>query len=155
IDGPRFMGPVYNAIDVDSYPFQPEKGENLLFLSRLAPEKGPQHAIAVARKLGMRLILAGKVDNFDRDFFEEVVRDQIDGEQIVYFGEANAEQKRELYANARCLLMPICWEEPFGLVMPEAMACGTPVVAFRRGSVPELIAHGETGFVVDSVDEMV
>lgn len=150
----RFAGHVYNAIDVESFPFEAHKGEDLLFLSRLAPEKGPQHAIAVARKLGMRLILAGKVDHYDRRFFDEVVRDQIDGEQIVFVGEADASRKRDLYKRARCLLMPLCWEEPFGLVMPEAMACGTPVISFRRGSAPELIAHGETGYVVDSVEEM-
>jgi glycosyltransferase involved in cell wall biosynthesis len=150
----RFVGHVYNAIDVETFPFEAKKGDDLLFLSRIAPEKGPQHAIAVAKKLGMRLILAGKVDRYDQRFFDEVVQDLIDGEQIVFVGEADAQQKRELYAKAKCLLMPLCWEEPFGLVMPEAMACGTPVIAFRRGSAPELIAHGETGFIVDTVDEM-
>ncbi len=152
---PRFMGHVYNSIDVDSFPFEANKGEDLLFLSRIAPEKGPQHAIAAARALGRRLIIAGKVDNYDRKFYEEVIRDQIDGDQIVFFGEADATQKRELYRTAKCVLMPLMWEEPFGLVMPEAMACGTPVIAFRRGSAPELIRHGETGFVVDTVDEMI
>ena len=151
----RYMGHVYNAIDVETFPFQAEKGEDLLFISRFAPEKGPQHAIAIARKLGRRLIMAGKVDHYDRKFFEEVVRDQIDGDQIVFFGEADAAQKRELYKNAKCMLFPLQWEEPFGLVMPESMACGTPVVALRRGSTPELIVHGETGYVVDTVDEMV
>jgi glycosyltransferase involved in cell wall biosynthesis len=150
----RFVGHVYNAIDVESFPFQAQKGDDLLFLSRLGREKGPQHAIAVARKLGRRLILAGKVDHYDRDFFEEVIRDQIDGEQIVFIGEADAAKKRELFRNARCLLLPLGWEEPFGLVMPEAMACGTPVIAFRRGSAPELIRDGHTGFVVDNVDDM-
>jgi len=153
-DAAYFAGHVYNAIDVESYPFQHKKSDDLLFLSRLAPEKGPQHAIAVAKKLGMRLLMAGKVDHFDRAFFDEVVRDLIDGEQIVFLGEADARQKRELYANARCLLTPLCWDEPFGLVTPEAMACGTPVISFRRGSAPELIRDGETGFVVDTVDEM-
>ena len=151
----RFMGHVYNAVDVDTFPFQAEKGDDLLFLSRIAPDKGPQIAIEVARRLGQRLILAGKVDRYDRDFFEEVIRDQVDGEQIVYVGEADAVRKRKLYAAAKCLLMPLTWEEPFGLVMPEAMACGTPVIALRRGSAPELIDHGRTGFVVDTVDEMV
>ena len=150
----RYMGHVYNAIDVDSFPFEPTKSDDLLFLSRLAPEKGPQHAIAVAKRLGRRLILAGKVDKYDAQFFEEVVRPLIDGEQIVYVGEADAAQKREFYKSAKCLLMPLTWEEPFGLVMPEAMACGTPVIAFRRGSAPELIVHGKTGFVVDAVEEM-
>jgi glycosyltransferase involved in cell wall biosynthesis len=151
----RFMGHVYNAIDVDSFPFNGERrGDDLLFLSRIAPEKGPQYAIEVARRTGRRLIMAGKVDQFDRKFYEEVVRDQIDGEQIVFEGEADAVRKRELYTRVKCLLMPLDWEEPFGLVMPEAMACGTPVIAFRRGSAPELIRQAETGFIVDTVDEM-
>jgi glycosyltransferase involved in cell wall biosynthesis len=154
-EGPaRFLGHVYNAVDVDTFPFQREKGDDLLFLSRIAPEKGPHLAIEVARKLGMRLIIAGKVDRYDQRFFDEVIRDQIDGEQIVFVGEADTVEKRELYRNAKCVLMPLTWEEPFGLVMPEAMACGTPVIALRRGSAPELIAHGVTGFVVDTVDEM-
>jgi glycosyltransferase involved in cell wall biosynthesis len=151
----RFMGYVHNAIDVDTFPFQAEKGEDLLFLSRIAPEKGPQIAIEAARRLGRRLIIAGKVDRYDRDFFDEVIRDEIDGEQILYVGEADATQKRELYRSAYCLLMPLTWEEPFGLVMPEAMACGTPVVALRRGSAAEIIDHGRTGFVVDNIDELV
>ena len=151
----RSAGFVYNAVDVDSFPFEAQKGDDLLFLSRLAPEKGPQYAIDVAKRTGRRLILAGKVDNFDRRFFEEVVRDRIDGEQIVFFGEADAAQKRELYAKAYCLLMPITWREPFGLVMPEAMACGTPVIAFNRGSAPEIVVHGRTGYVVECVEEMV
>jgi glycosyltransferase involved in cell wall biosynthesis len=150
----RCGGFVYNAVDVDSFPFEADKGDDLLFLSRLAPEKGPQYAIDVARRTGRRLILAGKVDAYDRRFFEEVVRDRIDGEQIVFYGEADAAQKRELYAKAYCLLMPITWREPFGLVMPEAMACGTPVIAFDRGSARELIVHGRTGYVVETVDEM-
>ena len=155
-DGPaRFMGHVYNAIDVDSFPFEAEPGEDLLFLSRIAPEKGPQLAIEVARRAGRRLIMAGKVDRHDQRFYDEVIKDQIDGEQIVFVGEADAGQKRELYGKAFCVLMPLTWEEPFGLVMPEAMACGTPVIALRRGSAPELIAQGKTGFVVDTVDEMV
>jgi glycosyltransferase involved in cell wall biosynthesis len=152
--GARYAGHVYNAIDVESFPFQAEKGEDLLFLSRIAPEKGPDIAIEVAKQLGMRLILAGKVDAYDRAFYEEVIRDLIDGDQIVFFGEADAHQKRELYRDARCVLMPLTWEEPFGLVMPEAMACGTPVIAFRRGSAPELIRDGVTGFLVDTAEEM-
>jgi glycosyltransferase involved in cell wall biosynthesis len=150
----RFVGHVYNAIDVDSFPFERTKGDDLLFLSRLAPEKGPEHAIAVAKRLGRRLLLAGKVDKYDAQFFAEVIRPLIDGDQIVYVGEADATFKRELYKSAKCVLMPLTWDEPFGLVMPEAMACGTPVIAFRRGSAPELIVHGKTGFVVDTVEEM-
>ncbi|MEX0750821.1 MAG: glycosyltransferase family 4 protein [Dehalococcoidia bacterium] len=155
-EGPaRFLGHVYNSVDVDSFPFEPTKGSDLLFLGRMAPEKGPHLAIDVAKRLGMRLIMAGKVDRYDRTFFENVIRERIDGEQIVYVGEADASQKRKLYGKAKCVLMPLTWEEPFGLVMPEAMACGTPVIALRRGAAPELIAHGRTGYVVDTVDEMV
>ena len=149
-----YAGHVYNAIDVESFPFQADKGEDLLFLSRMGPEKGPQHAIAVAKRLDRRLIMAGKVDSYDQAFFDEVVRDLIDGDQIVFVGEADGEKKRELYASAKCLLMPLQWDEPFGLVFPEAMACGTPVIAMRRGSAPELVVHGRTGFLVDTVDEM-
>ena len=151
----REMGYVYNAIDVDSFPFSPARGDDLLFLSRLSPEKGPHHAIEAARRCGRRLILAGKIGDQDRRFFDEVIAHQIDDDQIVFLGEADARQKRNLYRNARCLLLPITWDEPFGLVMPEAMACGTPVIAFNRGSAPELIEHGLTGFVVDSIDKMV
>jgi len=151
----EYVGHVYNAIDVESFPFQSEKGDDLLFLSRMAPEKGPEYAVQVAKRTGRRLIMAGKVDNYDRAFFEEVMRNLIDGDQIVFDGEADAMRKRELYRSAYCLLMPLRWEEPFGLVMPEAMACGTPVIAFRRGSAEELIVDGETGFIVDSMEEMV
>jgi glycosyltransferase involved in cell wall biosynthesis len=151
----RFAGHVYNGIDVESFPFQATKNDDLLFLSRIAPEKGPHIAIEVARRAGRRLLMAGKVDQYDRAFFHEVIEPEIDGEQIVFLGEADAAQKRELYREAGCVLMPLQWEEPFGLVIPEAMACGTPVVALRRGSAPELIRHGVTGYVVDTVEEMV
>lgn len=156
LSGPaRFVGHVYNAIDVDTFPFEARRGADLLFLSRIAPEKGPLEAIEVAKRTSRRLIMAGKVDNYDRAFYESSVKHLIDGEQIVFLGEADAAMKRDLYKNAFCLLMPLRWEEPFGLVMPESMACGTPVIALRRGSAPELIEHGRTGFVVDTVDEMV
>ena len=150
----RCMGYVYNAVDIDSFPFQERKGEDLLFLSRISPEKGPHLAIEVAKRTGRRLIMAGKVDRADRCFFEEVVRGLIDGEQIVFLGEADAVRKRELYRDAFCMLMPLTWEEPFGLVMAEAMACGTPVVALSRGSAPEVVVDGTTGFVVDTIEEM-
>lgn len=156
ISGPaRFMGHVYNAIDVDTFPFKTTKGDDLLFLSRIAPEKGAHQAIAVAKSAGRRLIMAGKVDHADQRYYDEVIHDLIDGDQIVFVGEANAAQKRRLFVDAFATLMPLDWEEPFGLVMPESMACGTPVIALRRGSAPELIEHGVTGFVVDTLPEMV
>jgi len=155
IAGGRFAGVAYNAIDVASFPFQRQKRNHLLFLSRMSVEKGPTLAIEVARRTGRRLIMAGKVDAKDEDYFVREVQPLVDGEQIIFRGEADAALKRELYRDASCVLMPIQWDEPFGLVMPEAMACGTPVIVFDRGAAAEIVEHGETGFVVDSVDQMV
>ncbi|MBI1886517.1 MAG: glycosyltransferase family 4 protein [Chloroflexi bacterium] len=153
--GGTFAGAVYNSVDVATYPFDPDKEDYLLFLARLSPEKGPHLAVEVARRTGRRLVIAGKVDPADFLYFTTVIAPLVDGQQVTFVGEADARMKRELYRKASCLLAPICWEEPFGLVPVEAMACGTPVVAFKRGAVPELVLHGKTGLVVDTLDEMV
>lgn len=150
----RYLGVVYNAVDVASFPYVEEKDDYLLFLGRISPEKGTHYAIEVARRLKRRLIVAGKVDKVDREYWDEEIEPQIDGELVTYFGEADAEQKRALYGKASVLLHAVTWPEPFGLVMAEAMACGTPVIAFAKGSIPEVVADGQTGFVVDTVDEM-
>ncbi len=155
LDKPRYAGAVYNGIDVASFQFSDHKDDFLLCLNRIAPEKGTHLAIEAARRAGRRLMIAGKVDRVDRDYFESAVRPLVDGRDVVFLGEADPETKHKLYAQASCLLNPICWEEPFGLVMVEAMASGTPVIAFARGAAPELIVDGETGFLVDSVDSMV
>ncbi len=154
ISGGTLAGVVYNGIDVASFPFQVEKEEHLLFMGRISPDKGPQMAVEVARRTGRRLVIAGKVDPADFNFFTTVVAPLIDGEQVVFLGEADGRLKRELYRNAYCVLVPITWDEPFGLVLAEAMACGTPVISFRRGAAPEIVQHGETGFLVDNVDGM-
>ena len=152
----KFAGVIYNAIDCSSYPFNGGKqSDNLLFLSRISHEKGPHLAIQVARRLNMRLIIAGNVHPADRQYFQSEILPHVDGDSIQYVGEADYFRKRELLSEARCLLAPITWEEPFGLFMIEAQACGTPVVALGRGAAPEVVRHGETGFVVDTVDEMV
>jgi glycosyltransferase involved in cell wall biosynthesis len=150
----RFAGVVYNAVDVGSFPFQQAKEDFLLYLSRISPEKGPDRAIAAARMAGRRLLIAGKVDPADREYFRDCVEPLIDGVRVRFLGEADGSLKRELYRQASGLLMPIAWEEPFGLVMAEAQACGTPVIAFNRGAAPEVVFHGETGFVVSDIDEM-
>ena len=155
VRGGTYAGVVYNAIDVQSFPYEEDKEDYMLFLSRVAPDKGTHLAIEVARRTGLRLVIAAKVDRADRDYFHEVVEPLIDGKLVQFLGEADAALKRKLYAKARCLLLPICWEEPFGLVIPEAMACGTPVIAFRRGAAPEIVADGETGYLVDDVEGMV
>ena len=154
LEGPRFVGVVYNAVDVAGFPFRADKDDYLLFIGQIASIKGTHLAVEVARRLGTRLVIAGKIDPHNRQYFAETIEPYIDRKQIQFVGEVGSE-KRALYANARCLLVPICWEEPFGLVMAEAMACGTPVIAFNRGSAPELVVHGETGYIVRNVDEMV
>lgn len=154
IPGLNFTRTVYNAIDVNKYPFQAEKEDFLLSLGNLWEVKGHDTAIAVAKKLGLKLIIAGKLDPKGEEFFRTKVEPQIDGEQIIFEGQITQERKLELFSRAKAFLFPIRWEEPFGLVMIEAMACGTPVIAFRHGSVPEVIVDGETGFIVNTVDEM-
>jgi glycosyltransferase involved in cell wall biosynthesis len=151
----RFAGVALNAIDVASFSFQAQKDGHLLFLGRISHEKGPHIAVEVARRAGRRLLIAGKVDDADRDYFESTMRPLIDNDHVIFLGEANGQQKRDLYRHARCVLMPIIWEEPFGLVMAEAQASGTPVITFNRGAAPEIVRHGETGFVCETAEEMV
>lgn len=152
----NYISTVYNGIDLQDYPFQaqPEDPPYLAFLGRLSPEKGPHHAIAIARATGWHLKMAGKVDLVDQQFFEREIAPQIDGKQIQYLGEVSHAQKVELLRNATVTLFPITWREPFGLVMIESMATGTPVIGMNFGSVSEVIAHGKTGFVCQSYEEM-
>jgi glycosyltransferase involved in cell wall biosynthesis len=125
------------------------KGSYLAFLGRLTAEKGPETAIRIARAAGMQLRIAAKLPRGERRYFKERLEPQIDGTQIRLIGEVNDEAKQPFLAGAAALLFPIDWPEPFGLVMIEAMACGTPIIAFPVGSVPEVIDEGLTGFVVD------
>ncbi|MBE9212343.1 glycosyltransferase family 4 protein [Plectonema cf. radiosum LEGE 06105] len=153
----NYAATVYNGIDTESHRFyaQPQSAPYLAFLGRLSPEKGPHIAIEVAQKSGVPLKMAGKVDRVDVDYFESQIKPHIDGKHIEYLGEANHFEKNELLGNAIAMLFPITWREPFGLVMTESMAAGTPVLAKPLGSVPEVIAHGKTGFLCHSVDDYV
>jgi glycosyltransferase involved in cell wall biosynthesis len=127
----------------------------LAFLGRISPEKAPDAAIRIARKAGMPIRIAAKIDQVDRRYFEELIEPMLAMPGVEFIGEIGDDQKAEFLGNAAALLFPIAWEEPFGLAMIEAMACGTPVIAFRRGSVPEIVDHGVTGFIVDHEDEAV
>jgi glycosyltransferase involved in cell wall biosynthesis len=140
---------VYNPIDCSEWPFRAEKDDFLLWIGRMSPDKGAHRAIAAAREAGAPLVLAGPVQPGQEEFFEREIEPALGSDGIEYVGEADADGKRDLYQRARALLMPIRWQEPFGLVMVEALACGTPVLAFPEGSAPEIVEDGVTGFVVD------
>ena len=147
---------VPNAVDVTAFPFRHDKADYLLCLGRVSPDKGQATAIAVAKRSGIPIVLAGKVDpGADTEYFQQAVLPYVDGEGVRFEGEVSDERKRELLAGARAMLFPIRWPEPFGLVMIEGMACGTPVIATGWGSVPEVVRDGVTGFIVDDEDAMV
>ncbi len=148
---------VYNGIDLSTYEFypQPQDPPYLAFVGRISPEKGPHLAIEIAKRSGWHLKMAGKVDVVDVDYFEQDIKPHIDGKQIEYLGEATHEQKCALMGGAVATLFPITWREPFGLVMIESMATGTPVIAMELGSTSEVIAHGKTGFLCHSVEECI
>ena len=143
-----------NALDLSVYPFRPDRGDYLLFLGRMSPDKGAHRALAVSLETGIPLKIAAKCrEPLEIRYFDEFIRPHLN-DSIEYVGEVGHADKVELLMGARALLHPIDWEEPFGLVAIEAMACGTPVIATRRGAVPEIIDHGRTGIIVDQYREM-
>lgn len=148
---------VYNGVDTDLYTFNPTPHDYFLWLGKFNPDKGTREAILAAHKAGVKLIVAGAVDKLegaDYQYYLEC-KQFIDGNNIKLIGEVSDKEKNELYGNAVGFLNPIQWNEPFGLVMTEAMATGTPVISFRNGAAPEIIEDGKSGFLVSSVDEMV
>jgi glycosyltransferase involved in cell wall biosynthesis len=153
-EGANVAGVVYNPIDVESWPVGYHKEDYLLWLGRFVPEKGPQRAIQVAREAGRPLLLAGTVQPGYERFFSTEIEPYIDGERIRFIGEVGGARKQQVFANAFAFLMPIRWPEPFGMVIVEALAAGTPVLAFAQGAAPEIIEHGVNGFLVDDEHEM-
>jgi glycosyltransferase involved in cell wall biosynthesis len=151
----NWLGTVYHGMPVDTLRPSYEPGRYLAFLGRLTKEKGPEAAIRIAKAAGLELRMAAKIPRAETRYFKERLQPLVDGEQVKLVGELNDGAKGDLLRGASALLFPIDWPEPFGLVMIEAMACGTPVIAYRRGSVPEVVDEGVTGFVVDNEDEAI
>ena len=151
----NWMGTIHHGLPASLFDLAPGPGRYLAFLGRITPEKGPEQAIAIAKAAGIPLKIAAKVDAVDREYFKQRVEPLLGHPLVDYIGEINDAQKQEFLGNALAVLFPIDWPEPFGLVMIEAMACGTPVLAFRRGSVPEVLEQGVSGYIVENVDEAV
>ena len=152
--GLHYAGNVYNGLAMRHYPFSAEHDGYLLFIGRIAMEKGVHLAIEAAQDLALPLIIAAKLDAVDRPYFHEYVEPFL-SDEIRWIGEVDEEERNRLMSRAMCFLHPVTWQEPFGLTLIEAMACGCPVVAFKRGSIPEIIRNKRTGFVVRNIDEMV
>ncbi|MGO9792920.1 MAG: glycosyltransferase family 4 protein [Solirubrobacteraceae bacterium] len=148
------MCSIPNPIDLGAWALQERKEDYLLWVGRMTPEKGPHRAITAARAAGVPLLLAGVIQPGQQVFFDREIAPHIDGDRVRFVGEVGGSVKRSLFAGARGLLMPIRWDEPFGMVMVEALACGTPVIAFPEGAACELVVHGQTGFLVDGEREM-
>jgi glycosyltransferase involved in cell wall biosynthesis len=155
LPGAKWLGTVYHGMPETWLQASFRPGNYLAFLGRLTREKGPDAAIRIAKATGMPLRIAAKVPREDRGYFRDQLKPLIDGEQIQLVGEVDDRNKQSFLQGAAALLFPIDWPEPFGLVMIEAMACGTPVIAFRAGSVPEVVEHGVTGFIVNSEHEAI
>ncbi len=151
----NWVGTVYHSVDVNAFPFKEKPGDYLAFIGRISPEKGPEHAIAIAKAADIPLKIAAKVDPKDREYHEQVVEPLLDDPLIEFLGPVDEERKRDLLINSRALLLPLEWDEPFGMVFIEALACGTPILTRPRGSVPEILRDGVTGFACGSDEELV
>lgn len=148
-----YAATIYNGVDVTMFPYSSHGGDHLLFIGRIHPDKGVCEAIKVAQITNERLIIAGQIGPEWQDFWTEKIQPHLN-DRITYVGFVKRNELYKYYHQAKALLMPIQWDEPFGLVMAEAMACGTPVIAFNRGSVPEIVVDGQTGFIVETIEAM-
>lgn len=146
---------IYNGLPMEDYPFLKKVGKYLLYVGRICMDKGTHFAIDAAIDLNIPLIIAAKLDEVNNPYFKEYIEPRIDNDLIKWIGEVDEKKRNKLMKNALCLLHPITWREPFGLTLIEAMATGCPVVAFNKGSIPEIIINGKTGYVVDDLEEMI
>ena len=153
----NWRGTVYHGLPSHLYSYKEKPGDYLAFLGRVSPEKRVDYAIEIADRTGIPLKIAAKVDKIDQDYFNTAIKPLLNDKKahVEYIGEIGEKEKNDFLGNAYAFLFPVDWPEPFGLVMIEAMACGTPVVAFRNGSVPEVITEGETGFIIETIEEAV
>ena len=151
----NWQATVYHGLPADIHRFHPEPGSYLAFLGRISPEKRVDRAIEIAKQVGMPLKIAAKIDRVDQDYFESEIAPLLSNSLVEFVGEIDDDEKDEFLGNAYALLFPIDWPEPFGLVMIEAMACGTPVIAYRGGAVPELVEPSRTGFIVEGLEDAV
>src|SRR5947208_2319025 len=151
----NWQATIYHGLSKAFFTFQPTRGRYLAFLGRISPEKRVDRAIEIARRVSMPLKIAAKVDRVDRRYFKRDIEPLLTASHVEWIGEISDQQKTGLLGNAYALLFPIDWPEPFGLVMIEAMACGTPIIAYNRGSVPEVMENGVTGFIVDEIEQAV
>jgi glycosyltransferase involved in cell wall biosynthesis len=149
----NWQGTVYHGLPEDALRFHPKPGEYLAFLGRICPEKGVDTAIEIALQSGTEIRIAAKVDRVDEQYFEQVIRPMLDHPLVHFVGEISDKDKSEFLGNALALLAPVNWPEPFGMSIIEAIACGTPVIAYPRGSIPEIVSDRKTGFIVRTVDE--
>ncbi len=151
----NFARTIYHGLPIIQYPFNPEPQDYLLWISKIIPQKGLAEAIEVALATGQNLVISGYLPPEYKDYFEYRIKPMIDNKQIRFVGASNFEKKIDLFQNAKALLFPVKRPEPFGLVVIESMACGTPVIAYKAGSMPELIVDGKTGFLTSSKEEMI
>jgi glycosyltransferase involved in cell wall biosynthesis len=150
----NWLGTVYHGLPLDFYTMGSHTEDYVVFLARISPEKRPDRAVEIARKAGINIKIAAKIDRADQHYYRSV-KEILKQEHVEFLGEVGEDQKEQLLRHAKALLFPIDWPEPFGIAMIEAMACGTPVIAYNHGSIPEVVDHGITGFVVNSIDEAV
>jgi glycosyltransferase involved in cell wall biosynthesis len=151
----NWLGTVHHGLPRESLRLRNGAGQYLAFLGRVSPEKGLDDAIEIARRSGMKLKVAAKIDPADQQYYESHIRSLLQGDNVEFIGEIGSDEKNDFLGNAAALIFPIQWPEPFGIVMIEAMACGTPVIGYRAGSVPEVIENGVSGFIVDDIESAV